>query len=217
MPEAETTPESQTAEPMPEAAAAAGTPPEEAAESRSPEEQIAELKDRLLRAMAETENVRRRAERDKADAAKYAIANFARDVLVIADNLHRALESTPKDIRDDDPVKNLITGVEMTEKELLAILERHGIRRIDPLDAKFDHNYHQAMFEVPGTGKPNGTVVQVVQTGYVIHDRLLRPAMVGVAKDNNGPKNAGAGAGTGNGNNGAGDSEVPGEHIDTVA
>ena len=149
----------------------------------SPEEQIAELKDQLLRARAETENVRRRAAREKEDASRYAMANFARDMLGVSDNMHRALDAVPDEARGgDDAMGSLWQGVEMTERELLSALERHGIKRIDPVGEKFDHNLHQAMFEVPGADAEPGTVVQVVQAGYVIGDRLLRPAMVGVAK-----------------------------------
>ncbi len=153
------------------------------ADEPTPEEQIAELKDQLLRARAETENVRRRAAREKEDASRYAMANFARDMLGVSDNMHRALDAVPEDARGgDDAMGSLWQGVEMTERELLAALERHGIKRLDPVGEKFDHNLHQAMFEVPGADAEPGTVVQVVQAGYVIGERLLRPAMVGVAK-----------------------------------
>ncbi len=149
----------------------------------TPAEQIAELKDQVLRARAETENVRRRAAREKEDASRYAMANFARDMLGVSDNMHRALDAVPEDARGgDDAMGSLWQGVEMTERELLAALERHGIKRLDPVGEKFDHNLHQAMFEVPGADAEPGTVVQVVQAGYVIGERLLRPAMVGVAK-----------------------------------
>ncbi len=153
------------------------------ADEPTPEEQIAELKDQLLRARAETENVRRRAAREKEDASRYAMANFARDMLGVSDNMHRALDAVPEDARGgDDAMGSLWQGVEMTERELLAALERHGIKRLDPVGEKFDHTLHQAMFEVPGADAEPGTVVQVVQAGYVIGERLLRPAMVGVAK-----------------------------------
>lgn len=148
----------------------------------TPEEQIAELKDKLLRALAENENVRRRAERQQSEASQYAITGFARDVLSIADNLHRALEAMPAGARDSAEGETFVAGIEMTERELLSALERHGIRKITPVGEKFDHNLHQAVFEVEDTDAPAGTVVQVVQPGYVIRDRLLRPAMVGVAK-----------------------------------
>ncbi len=140
------------------------------------------LKDQLLRALADTENVRRRAEREKEDASKYAVATLARDVLSVADNLRRALDSLPTDQVQDDAIRNLLTGIEATERELLAIFDRRGIKRIDPVGQRFDPNFHQAMFEVPNSGQEPGTVVQVLQPGYIIHDRLLRPALVGVAK-----------------------------------
>ncbi len=146
-------------------------------------DEIARLKDQLLRAMAETENLRRRAEREREDTAKYAIAGFAREILAVGDNLHLALANIPAEARAADKwLDNLAVGVEATERELLAVFERFGIRRIDPLGEPFDPNFHQAMTEVPGSGKPAGTVVEVLRSGYVIHDRLLRPAMVAVAK-----------------------------------
>ena len=149
----------------------------------NPEERIAELKDQLLRIMAENENVRRRAQRDVQDASKYAVSNFARDILTIGDNLARALESVPEDAREDnESLVNLLDGVTMTQREFVTTIERHGIKRIDPKGEKFDHNFHQAVFEVEDNVNEPGTVVQVVQKGYVIGDRLLRPAMVGVAK-----------------------------------
>ena len=144
---------------------------------------MAELKDQLLRALAETENVRRRAKKDVADAGRYGIANFARDMLSVSDNMTRALDSTPDGAREEsDIVKALVEGVEMTAREMASALERHGIKQVNPLGAKFDYNLHQAMFEAPATGQPDGTIVEVVQVGFMIGDRLLRPAMVGVAK-----------------------------------
>lgn len=162
---------------------------EETQKPATPEEQIehlegqvAEMKDKALRAMAEAENVRRRAEREREETSKYAITNFARDLLSVADNLRRAIDSLPDHLRENEELNNFLTGVEMTEKELLDAFEKHGIVPINPEGEKFDHNYHQAMFEVESHDQPPGTVVQVVQTGYMIKDRLLRPAMVGVAK-----------------------------------
>jgi molecular chaperone GrpE len=150
--------------------------------------EAARLKDQLLRALAESENMRRRAEREREDTEKYAIAKFAREVLSVADNLHSALENIPADARANDELLNtLAVGVEATERELAAVFERQGIRRVDPLDEKFDPHLHQAIAEVPGTGKPAGTVVQVMRAGYVLQDRLLRPAMVAVAKDDQVP------------------------------
>ncbi len=144
---------------------------------------IADLKDQLLRALAETENVRRRVQRERDDAVRYAAGGLAKDLLPVADNLRRALEAIPKDaLETDEALRTLATGVEMTERLLLAAFERHQIRRIDALGQKFDSHLHQAMFEVPGSGLPAGTVAQVMEAGYTIHDRLLRPALVGVAK-----------------------------------
>jgi len=160
-----------------------------AAEDTSPEARIAALeaeiadqKDRLLRALAETENVRRRAQREREDASKYAIAGFAKDLLSVADNLRRALESLPEAEVRDERTRSLLEGVAATERELLGVFERHGVKRIDPRGERFDHNLHQAIFEAERLGAPGGTVIEVLQPGYVLHDRLLRPAMVGVAK-----------------------------------
>lgn len=147
------------------------------------EAELADAKDKLLRALAETENVRRRAQREREDATRYGAANFARDVLTVSDNLRRALDSAPEEGARDTVMSNLLAGVAATERELLAALERHGVRRIQPQPGeRFDPNFHEAMFEVEAPGRPAGSIVQVLQPGYVIHDRLLRPAMVGVAK-----------------------------------
>jgi molecular chaperone GrpE len=146
------------------------------------EAEAAEYKDRALRALAEMENVRRRAQRERDEAAKYAVSGFAKDLLSVADNLRRALASVDPTRVGDDVVRNLLAGVEATERELLGVFERNGIRRVDPKGEKFDHNFHQAIFEAENTGKPAGAVTEVLQPGYVLHDRLLRPAMVGVAK-----------------------------------
>ena len=157
--------------------------------------EVADLKDKLLRAMAEVENIRRRAEKERGDAARYGAANLARDMLGVADNLRRAIETVAGETRDGalEETKALIEGVEVTERALLAAFDRHKIQPIAPeIGARFDPNLHEAMFEVPGTGQPSGTVVQVVEQGYMIFDRLLRAARVGVAKD-----------------------ETPGGHVDT--
>jgi len=147
------------------------------------EAQVAELNDKLLRAVAETENVRRRAQREKDDASKYAIASFAGDMVSVADNLNRALGSIDEETRAaDEAVGNLMTGVEMTLRDLLSTFERTGIKRIEAMDKPFDHNLHEAMFEMEDASKPTGTVIQVVQEGYTIRDRLLRPTKVGVSK-----------------------------------
>jgi molecular chaperone GrpE len=147
-----------------------------------------DLKDRLLRALAETENTRRRAERERSDATLYAVTRFARDMLTIADNFARALAHLPPDVRDaaDPQVKAVIEGVEATDRQLLAALANHGVKQIDTSDGKFDPNLHQAIAEVPGEGRPGGSIVNVVQTGYKIGDRLLRPAMVTIARKDSG-------------------------------
>lgn len=144
----------------------------------------AELKDRLLRALADTENTRRRSEREKTDASLYAITKFARDVLQVADNFQRAIEACPPDARESasPQVKAVIDGVEATERQLLSMLETHGVKKIETDGAKFDPNLHQAIAEVPAEGTPRGIVVTTIQTGYTIADRLLRPAMVTVSK-----------------------------------
>jgi molecular chaperone GrpE len=146
------------------------------------EAELADTKDRLLRALAETENVRRRFQRERDDAQKYAVSGFAKDLLSAADNLRRALEAVPEAEVPDARTRSLLDGVAATERELLAAFERHGLTRIDPLGERFDHNFHQAIFEAERPDLPAGTVVEVLQPGYVLHDRLLRPAMVGVAK-----------------------------------
>ncbi|MBI0139557.1 nucleotide exchange factor GrpE [Bartonella sp. W8125] len=146
-----------------------------------------ELKDQVLRLAAEMENLRRRTARDVADARAYSVANFARDMLQVSDNLNRALQAIPEGAREKDSGLNaLAEGVEMTERAMMAALERNGVKKIEPEGQKFDPNFHQAMFEIPNTDVPNNTVQQVVQAGYVIGDRVLRPAMVGVSKG--GPK-----------------------------
>jgi molecular chaperone GrpE len=179
----------------------------DAAEAQAPdavavlEAEKAELKDKLLRTLADVENMRRRSEREAADARAYAVTNFARDMLNTADNIRRAIEAVPSDASAADPsLKAFVEGVELTERDFLKSLERHGVRRLEPKGAKFDPNMHQAMFEVPNPDVPTGTVVEVVQTGYAIGERVLRPALVGVARG--GPK-AGAGSETGEAPSGA--------------
>jgi molecular chaperone GrpE len=146
------------------------------------EAELAETKDRLLRALAETENVRRRLQRERDDARKYAASDFAKDLLSPVDNLRRALDSVPEAEITDPRIKSLLDGVAATERELLATFERYGLKRIDPKGERFDHNFHQAIFEAQRPGAAPGTIIEVLQPGYVLHDRLLRPAMVGVAK-----------------------------------
>ena len=154
-----------------------------------------DMKDKLLRTLADMENLRRRTEREVADARTYAVANFARDMLNVADNVRRAIESVPEEASKsaEGAFKGLIDGIDLTERDLLKTLERHGVKKLDPQGQKFDPNVHQAMFEIPNAEVPNGTVLQVVQSGYVIGERVLRPAMVGVSKG--GPKAAANGAG----------------------
>ncbi len=157
------------------------------------EAEKAELKDKLLRALAEMENLRRRVEKDLADARAYGVTRFARDMLDVADNLRRAVETFPADQKAsaEGALKALIEGVELTERDLLKKMEGHGVRKLEPEGQKFDPNFHQAMFEAPDETKPSGTVIAVVQSGYVIGERVLRPAMVGVSRG--GPKPAQAG------------------------
>jgi molecular chaperone GrpE len=146
--------------------------------------ETADYKDRLLRSLAEMENLRRRTERQVADARDYGIAGFARDILAVADNMARALGALDPELREkaEAGVKALLDGVELTERELLKALEKHGVKKFDPLGEKFDPNLHQAMFEMPDPSRPAGTVAQVVQPGYMIGERILRPALVGIAK-----------------------------------
>ncbi|MFD2238752.1 nucleotide exchange factor GrpE [Aureimonas populi] len=182
--------------PVGEAPAAEDAPAwggEEAAEAdrariEALEAENAEVKDRMLRLAAEMENLRRRTEREIKDARQFAVANFARDMLSVADNLDRALAAVPAEAREggDAGLAALVEGVEMVGRSMLSSLERHGVKKLEPQGQRFDPNFHQAMFEVPDPHTPNNTVVQVVQDGYSIGERVLRPAMVGVSKG--GPK-----------------------------
>jgi len=141
------------------------------------------LKDQLLRALADTENMRRRSEREADTARKYGHTQFARDLVGAIDNLARALASAPEDKSSlDESVQSLLTGIELSWTEIQSAIEKHGVRQINPVGEKFDYNFHQAMFEVPTNDQPPGMVLEVVQHGYALHDRLLRPAMVGVSK-----------------------------------
>jgi molecular chaperone GrpE len=142
-----------------------------------------QLKDQLLRALADTENMRRRSEREAANVRKYGHTPFARDLVGAIDNLARVVDSAPENLdQADETVKSLITGIQLSWTELQSVIEKHGIKRVEPLGEKFDYNLHQAMFEVQTNDQPSGMVLEVVQHGYVLHDRLLRPAMVGVSK-----------------------------------
>jgi len=146
--------------------------------------EAASLKDKLLRALAEMENLRKRTERDVADSRAYAITAFARDILTVADNMHRALNALDTELRQraDGSVKALLDGVELTERELLNVLEKHGVKKFSPAGERFDPNVHQAMYEVEDSELPAGHVAQVIQAGYLLGDRVLRPALVAVVK-----------------------------------
>jgi molecular chaperone GrpE len=176
--------ETQQAEAGPSKQAQAPTP------STALEREHAEMKDRLLRTLAEMENLRKRTEREIADSRLYSVTSFARDLVGVADNMRRALETVTPELRNDADggVKALVDGIELTERELLKALEKNGVRQFTPQGEKFDPNLHQAMFEIPDSTVPAGSVVQVVQPGYMIGDRVLRPALVGVSKG--GPKAA---------------------------
>ena len=189
------TPEA-TPEEIDETAEAAGEPegsaakaPDWATEAPDWATEAAALKDQLLRALAETENLRRRSRRELEDAVKYAAAPLIKDLLAVADNLRRALESVPDGAAEgNDQIKTLIAGIELTEKELNTVFERHGIVKIEPLGERLDPHFHEAMYEIPDPKSPGGTVLQVFQAGYRLRDRLLRPAQVGVAKGGPAPK-----------------------------
>jgi molecular chaperone GrpE len=165
----------------PEAASPANKP---ATPEADPVALAAELKDRLLRTLAEMENLRKRTEREVADSRLYGVSSFARDVVAVADNMRRALDAVSAELRAsaEPGVKALIDGLELTERELLKALEKNGVRQFTPRGEKFDPNVHQAMFEVPDPAVPAGSVVEVVQPGYMIGERVLRPALVGVSK-----------------------------------
>lgn len=152
------------------------------------EGELARSKDQMLRALADAENTRKRAIKEREDASRYAISAFARDMLEIADNFRRAIDALPEDARiGDERIASLISGIEATERVLLKNFEKHGIKKIEPLGQPFDPNFHEVMFEAPVPGKTAGTIIQLVEPGYVLHDRLLRPARVGVAKGEAGP------------------------------
>lgn len=161
-------------------------------------------RDKMLRAAADAENTKRRALKERDDAQKFSISSFAKDVLPVADNLRRALEAIPEDIKNNEQMANLIEGIEATERELLRGFERHGLKKLEPMDEIFNPNFHEVMFEAPMPSKPAGTVIQVLETGYTLHERLIRPARVGVVKDDG---QGGA----------AGRSTEPGSAIDTEA
>lgn len=162
--------------------------PQDNAEIEALQKELADAKDKMLRVAAEAENTKRRALKEKEDAAKFANSKFAQGILSVADNLRRALDSVPPELLEqEDRVKNLVDGIEATERELLKAFEANGLKKIDPSDELFNPNYHEVMFEAPGTGKPAGTVIEVLEMGYILHDRLIRPARVGVAKEEGEP------------------------------
>ncbi|WP_029012478.1 nucleotide exchange factor GrpE [Niveispirillum irakense] len=172
-----------TADNAAQATAGSAAPAADAGRVAALEAEVAQLKDQVLRALAEAENIRRRAEREREDTAKYAVAKFAKDLLAVADNLRRAVEAvTPETREENAAVSSLLTGVEATERQLTASFERAGIARMEAMGQPADPNFHQIMMEIENTGKAPGTVVQVLQPGYTIHGRLLREAIVGVAK-----------------------------------
>ncbi|MEE8515769.1 MAG: nucleotide exchange factor GrpE [Alphaproteobacteria bacterium] len=195
-------------------------PPEQSGDRQGElEDEVADLNDKLLRAMAELENFRRRAEKERSDVSKYAIANFARDMLTVADNLRRALDSATNEGAEDN-AEGLAAGIELTERGLLATLERHGITKIEAMGKLFDHDLHQAMFEVEDKDKPAGTIVEELQAGYVLKGRLLRPAMVGLAKGGPQPEAKAEAAAPQKDGDGTGNGEDTGDgpqHIDTSA
>jgi molecular chaperone GrpE len=172
--------EDEAAQQAQETAAAAPQP----TPSTALEREHAEMKDRLLRTLAEMENLRKRTEREVVDARLYGASSFARDIIAVADNMRRALDAVPPEARADTEagMKSLVEGVELTERELLKALEKNGVRQFTPQGEKFDPNVHQAMFEVPDASVPTGSIVQVMQPGYMIGERVLRPALVGVSK-----------------------------------
>ena len=178
-----TNPQNQSDETVPEVEPVDAVPAVDAAEARIAdlEKQLAEMKDRALREMAEAENTRRRAQKEREETSKYAVGNFAKEMLGVSDNFRRALDAAPTE-NLDPAVKNLITGIDATERQLLQTLERFGIKKVNPVGQPFDPNFHQVMMEVDSAEYPAGIVVQVLQPGYMIHDRLLREALVAVSK-----------------------------------
>lgn len=169
------------------------------------EAKMADMQDKMMRVVADAENTKRRALKERDDAKKFAVSSYSRDLLPVADNLRRALDAIPDDLKQNDQINNLIEGIEATERELLRTFEKNGLVKIDPIDQIFDPNFHEVMFEAPMPGKAPGTIIQVMETGYLLHDRLIRPARVGVAKDD--------GQGTG----GGAPPTDPGHNIDTEA
>lgn len=171
------------------------------------QEELDTAKDQLARALADAENTRRRAQKEREDASKFAISKFAKDLLEVSDNLRRALEAFPTDLSENEPrIQNLIDGIEATERSLLRTFEKNGITKLEPMDEPFDPNFHEVMFEAPVPGKPAGLVMQLVEPGYLLNERLIRPARVGVTQADNSSETPPAGSDT-----------SPGGQIDTEA
>lgn len=180
--------------------ASESTPPA----SEALQAELDQVKEQAMRALAEAENTRRRAQKEREDATKFAVSGFAKDLLEVSDNLRRALDAMPTDLIDAEPrLKNLVDGIEATERSLLRTFEKHGIKKLEPMDEPFDPNFHEVMFEAPVPGKPAGIIMQVVEPGYTLNGRLIRPARVGVTKDD--------------GSAGTGGEPSAGGHIDTQA
>lgn len=146
------------------------------------EEALAQTKDQLIRTVAEMDNLRKRFAREREDAIKYSVSTFARDLLDVSDTFRRALDSIPPTLKEDSKINPLVEGIEAMERALLTVFEKNGIRKIEPIDEPFNPNFHEVMFEAPVPEKPNGTIIQIIEPGYLLHDRLLRPARVGVSK-----------------------------------
>ncbi|MEM6782031.1 MAG: nucleotide exchange factor GrpE [Pseudomonadota bacterium] len=178
-------------EAQPEAVETPGDDPQAQIEALQAE--MASQKDRMMRALAEAENTRKRALKDREDAIKFAAAGFAKDLLDFSDNFRRALEAIPEDVKSSDDVRmqNIFSGLEAMERELLSVFEKNKIKKIIPLDEPFNPNFHEVMFEAPVLGKIAGTIIEVIEPGYVLHDRLLRAAKVGIAKATDGEPEAG--------------------------
>lgn len=169
---------------MGEAASTDGAAPADLAAARIKrlEGEVLDAKDKMMRALADAENTRRRSVKDREDIAKYAVSGFAKDLLDFSDNFHRALAAIPPELHDDERINGIITGLEAMEAQLLKTFEKHGIKKIEPMDEPFNPNFHEVMFEAPTPGKPAGLVIQVIEAGYVLNDRLLRAAKVGISK-----------------------------------
>lgn len=165
-----------------DAAALEGSPEFYEAAIKALQAEADAAKDKMMRALADAENTRRRAVKDREDAGKYAVQNFARDMLAFSDNFHRAMGAIPPELAEDEKVAGVVAGLDAMDRELLSVFERHGIKKIEPLDEPFNPNFHEVMFEAPIPGKPGGIVIQVVEAGYVLNDRLLRAAKVGISK-----------------------------------